>query len=87
MSEEQNPAAAASEEHAAQDRRAATCSVAWCPVCLGVGAIQPIAPDVIGHLLKAGTEMFLAFRAVIETRAEDFEPPAEPVRLEKIDVG
>lgn len=87
MSEDQIPAAAASEEHATQDRRGATCPVAWCPVCFGVGAVQPVAPDVIGHLLKAGTEMFLAFRAIIETRAEDFEPPAEPVRLEKIDVG
>lgn len=87
MSEDQNSAAAPSEEPATQEHAAAKCPVAWCPVCLGVGVVQPIAPDVIEHLLKAGTEMFLAFRAIIENRAEDFEEPAEPVRLEKIDVG
>lgn len=68
---------------------AGTCPVAWCPVCLAVSVAQPIAPDVISHLLKAGTEMFLAFQAIIETRADDLagNEPAEPVRLEKIDVG
>jgi len=66
-----------------------TCPVAWCPVCLAVSVAQPIAPDVIAHLLRAGTEMFLAFQAIIETRADDLDGdgPAEPVRLEKIDVG
>jgi hypothetical protein len=56
---------------------------------LAVTVAQPIAPEVISHLLKAGTEMFLAFQAIIETRADDLEGkrPAEPVRLEKIDVG
>jgi hypothetical protein len=48
-----------------------------------------VAPDVVMHLLKAGTEMFLAFRSVIETRADDLggEGSDEPVRLEKIDIG
>jgi hypothetical protein len=66
-----------------------TCPVAWCPICLAVSVAQPIAPDVITHLLKAGTEMFLAFQAIIETRANDLDgrESAEPVRLEKIDVG
>ncbi len=66
-----------------------TCPVAWCPICLAVSVAQPIAPDVITHLLKAGTEMFLAFQAIIETRADDLDgrEPAEPVRLEKIDIG
>jgi hypothetical protein len=67
----------------------ATCPVAWCPICLAVSVAQPIAPDVITHLLKAGTEMFLAFQAIIETRADglDGREPAKPVGLEKIDVG
>jgi len=66
-----------------------TCPVAWCPFCLATSAVQPISPDVVGHLLKAGTELFLAFKAVIETRADDLTgaAPAEPVRLEKIDIG
>jgi hypothetical protein len=66
-----------------------TCPVAWCPICLAVSVVQPLAPEVVTHLLKAGTEMFLALQAIIEARAEDLEPtePAEPLRLEKIDVG
>ena len=68
---------------------AGTCPVAWCPICIAVGAVQPVAPDVVEHLLKAGTEMFLAFRAIIEQRADDLDGSgkAEPVRLEKIDIG
>ena len=68
---------------------ASTCPVAWCPICIAVGAVQPVAPDVVEHLLKAGTEMFLAFRAIIEQRADDLDGTgkAEPVRLEKIDIG
>jgi hypothetical protein len=68
---------------------AGTCPVAWCPICIAVGAVQPVAPDVVEHLLKAGTEMFLAFRAIVEQRGDDLEgrEPATPVRLEKIDIG
>jgi hypothetical protein len=56
---------------------------------LAVSVAQPVAPDVVTHLLKAGTEMFLAFQSIIETRADGLtgETPAEPVRLEKIDIG
>jgi hypothetical protein len=76
-------------DHDADVRDDGTCPVAWCPFCLAASAVQPISPAVVGHLLKAGTELFLAFRAVIETRADDLEgtAPAAPVRLEKIDVG
>lgn len=64
------------------------CPVAWCPICLAVSAVQPLAPDVVTHLLKAGTEMFLAVQAILETRADDLgDEPAEPLRLEKIDIG
>ena len=68
---------------------AGTCSVAWCPFCLAASAVQPLSPDVVGHLLKAGSEMFLAFRAVIDARGDqlDGSVPVAPVRLEKIDVG
>ena len=65
------------------------CTVAWCPFCLAASAVRPLSPDVVGHLLKAGSEVFLAFRAVIDTRGDQLDGtvPAEPVRLEKIDVG
>jgi hypothetical protein len=68
---------------------AGACPVAWCPICLAVSVVDPIAPDVVSHLLKAGTELFLAFQAVIDDRGADVEGTAqrEPLRLEKIDVG
>ena len=48
-----------------------TCPVAWCPICLAVTAVQPVKPDVVEHLLKAGTEFFLALRALIDARGDD----------------
>ena len=39
----------------------------------------------------AGTEMLLAFRGVIDARADEMRPPEDddhgPTRLEKIDIG
>jgi hypothetical protein len=68
---------------------AGVCPVAWCPICMTVTAVQPLRPDVIEHLLKAGTELLLAFRGVIDARAEEMDPsaPAGPTHLEKIDIG
>ena len=67
------------------------CPVAWCPICMAVTAVQPLKPEVIEHLLKAGTEMLLAFRGVIDARADEMRPPDDdddgPTRLEKIDIG
>ena len=67
------------------------CPVAWCPVCMAVTAVQPLKPEVIEHLLRAGTEMLLAFRGVIDARAEEMQPSEGdkpgPTRLEKIDIG
>jgi len=67
------------------------CPVAWCPVCMAVTAVQPLKPEVIEHLLRAGTEMLLAFRGVIDARAEEMQPTEgdrpDPTRLEKIDIG
>ena len=79
------------EETPVAPHQAATCPVAWCPVCLAVGAVQPLKPDVVDHLLKAGTELLLAFRDVIDARAAEVgDEPASgpsPTRLEKIDLG
>jgi hypothetical protein len=68
----------------------AACPVAWCPICMAVTAVQPLRPDVVEHLLKAGTELLLAFRGVIDARADELDPSADdavPTRLEKIDLG
>lgn len=83
-------AAAPAEAHM---HEAGVCPVAWCPICLAVTAVQPLRPDVVEHLLKAGTELLLAFRGVLDARADDLsgdggaEPAAGPTRLEKIDLG
>jgi hypothetical protein len=63
--------------------------VAFCPICLAVSAVQPLRPDVVEHLLKAGSEFFLAVRAVIDARGDGVDPETdEPsATLEKIDIG
>jgi hypothetical protein len=77
--------------HEPASHEQAGCPVAWCPICIAVTAVQPLKPEVIEHLLKAGTEMLLAFRGVIDARADEMQPadsddPAS-TRLEKIDIG
>jgi len=78
---------AGSDEHAG----GSPCPVAWCPICIAVGAVQPLRPDVVEHLLKAGTEMLLAFRAVVDDRADDVTGTSSKddgsTRLEKIELG
>lgn len=93
------PEEVASDPRAADDAEAPAhgpggCPVTWCPICITVGAVQPVAPDVMEHLLKAGTELFLAFRAVVDARADGTDgPKAEgegeggSSTLEKIDLG
>ena len=81
----------ATGSHEAAEHEPAGCPVAWCPICIAVTAVQPLRPEVVEHLLKAGTEMLLAFRGVIDARADEMRPPEEDgpasTRLEKIDIG
>lgn len=86
-------APAAGEERSTESsgHAAAGCPVAWCPICMAVTAVQPLKPEVIEHLLRAGTEMLLAFRGLIDARADDMQPSDHedpgPTRLQKIDIG
>lgn len=70
---------------------AQACPVAWCPICLAVTTVQPLKPDVVEHLLKAGTEFFLAMRSVIDARADDLAGEGRDANrdpgFEKIDIG
>jgi hypothetical protein len=78
------------ETHEHDQKAAATCPVAWCPVCLAVSTVQPVRPDVVEHLLKAGTEFLMAMRAVIDARADGMTGDSSnghKARLEKIDIG
>jgi hypothetical protein len=83
-------AAANAEPHDETNEGRGTCPVAWCPICLAVTTVQPLRPELLEHLLKAGTEMLLALRAVIDARADemtgDGQGPTGPSRLEKIDL-
>jgi hypothetical protein len=64
------------------------CTVALCPICFAVSAIQPLAPEVIEHLVKAGAELLLAVKAVVESRADQVRPEKdEGRRLERIDIA
>jgi hypothetical protein len=86
-----SPSEPAAADAAAEPHAQTGCPVAWCPICMAVTAVQPLKPEVIEHLLKAGTEMLLAFRGVIDARADEMQPPDDdeqgPTRLEKIDIG
>jgi hypothetical protein len=72
-----------------QGHTPAACPVAFCPICLAVSAVQPIKPDVVEHLLRAGSEFFLAFRALLDARADEMagEHDDGSSRMEKIDIG
>lgn len=90
--EPEEGSAEASSEHADAVHGTGGCPVTWCPICITVGAVQPVAPDVMEHLLKAGTELFLALRAVVDARAdeaagESSDAATKPTTLEKIDLG
>jgi hypothetical protein len=54
-----------------------------------LSVFRPVRPEVVGHLLRAGTEMFLAMQAAIDGRGAELDggPQTGPVRLEKIDIG
>jgi len=54
-----------------------------------VSLFRPVRPEVVGHLLRAGTEMFLAMQAAIDARGSELQdaPQTGRVRLEKIDIG
>jgi hypothetical protein len=87
---ERGAAASAPDAEAGGGAHAASaCPVAWCPICMTVTAVQPLRPEVVEHLLKAGTELLLAFRGVIDARAEEMDPAPKtgPSHLEKIDIG
>jgi hypothetical protein len=67
------------------------CPVAWCPICLTVTTVQPMKPELVEHLLKAGTEMLLALRAVVDARADEMTAdgsgrPKGTSSLEKIEL-
>ena len=73
------------ENHAAAAGQAAECQV--CPVCAGLAALRGARPEAVEHLVKAGAELLLAAKALLDGAAapEDVviedsirDPEAEP---------
>lgn len=58
------------------------CQVAMCPICTVVTATGQVRPEVVEHLIKAGMELMLAVKSVVDARTEGHGP----ARMEKIEV-
>jgi hypothetical protein len=71
-----------------------------CPICAGLAALRETRPEAVEHLVKAGAELLLAVRALLDGAAEPARGPARrrrdrPARagdaagdgLQRIDVG
>jgi hypothetical protein len=44
-----------------------------CPICMSLYALQQSRPEAMEHLMAAGHELFLAFRALVESQADRWE--------------
>ncbi|HXF56820.1 MAG TPA: hypothetical protein VNO34_04475 [Actinomycetota bacterium] len=58
--------------------------MAFCPICAAVTALGEARPEVAEHLLRAGREVLLAARALIDARLSGVGsgPELERVPLE-----
>jgi hypothetical protein len=45
-----------------------------CPICAGLAALRGARPEVVEHLAKAGVELFLAARALLDGAAAGDAP-------------
>jgi hypothetical protein len=78
----------APEEDTPSGTTAHLCNVSFCPICFAVTAMQPLAPEVVEHLVKAGAELLLAVKAVVEAKTEPAHPEGDQGRrLERIDIA
>jgi hypothetical protein len=72
-----------------------------CPLCAGLAALRQARPEAVEHLVKAGAELLLAARALLDGSAEPAGSPAPGRRrrsrpasgdvagngLQRIDIG
>ena len=75
------------DEPAAAAGQAPECK--FCPLCQAMAALRSARPEAAEHLLKAGAELLLAVRALLEAPAGERPAPrpAADARLRRIDVG
>ena len=57
-----------------------------CPICMGLSALWQARPEAMEHLLKAGAELLLAARALLEA-GEAAGPSRQPAGMQRIRVG
>ena len=62
------------DEPAAVAGQAPECQI--CPVCAGLAALRASRPEAVEHLVKAGAELLLAARALLERPAAPVAAPA-----------
>jgi hypothetical protein len=48
----------------------------FCPFCSALAALREARPEAVEHLVKAGAELLLAARALLEGAAEPDGPPS-----------
>ena len=78
--------------------QAAECQ--FCPLCTGLAWLRETRPEAVEHLVKAGAELLLVAKALLDGAAEPSESPAPGRRharpaagdaagngLQRIDVG
>jgi len=80
-------------EQPTADGQAPECQV--CPICAGLAALRGARPEAVEHLVKAGAELLLAAKALLEGAAEPTRRRSHPPRpgddagngLQRIDIG
>jgi len=70
-------------DKAAHGAGAPECQV--CPVCMGLAALRQARPEVMEHLMKAGAELLLAARALLDVQEPG--PATRPAGVQRINVG
>jgi hypothetical protein len=63
------------DAHVGAAGRAPECQL--CPICAGLAALRGARPEAVEHLVKAGAELLLAVRALLEGAAAAAEPGTE----------
>jgi hypothetical protein len=64
-----------------------------CPICMGLAVLRQARPEAVQHLAKAGAELLLAARAVLEGAGpRPAAPggngrPSRPEGMQRIDIG
>lgn len=58
-----------------------------CPICAGLAALREARPEAVEHLVKAGAELLLAARALLDGVAEPARGPAARRRAHPAKAG